>query len=81
MSEILGHNYIGGARSAAGSITLHSRDANTGEALPYSFMQATAEEVDAAAQAAAFAYPTFRNLPQRAGRISSTPSPRTGRAG
>ena len=63
MSEILGHNYIGGARSAAGSITLHSRDANTGEALPYSFMQATAEEVDAAAQAAAFAYPTFRNLP------------------
>jgi NADP-dependent aldehyde dehydrogenase len=26
-------------------------------------MQATAEEVDAAAQAAAFAYPTFRNLP------------------
>ena len=63
MSEILGHNYIGGARSAAGSITLHSRDASTGEALPYSFMQATVEEVDAAAQAAAAAYPAFRNLP------------------
>jgi NADP-dependent aldehyde dehydrogenase len=63
MPEIIGHNYIGGARSAAGSITLHSHDASTGEALPFSFMQATVEEVDAAAQAAAAAYPAFRNLP------------------
>ncbi|MGF6318666.1 aldehyde dehydrogenase (NADP(+)) [Pseudomonas frederiksbergensis] len=63
MSQIIGHNYIGGARSAAGSITLHSHDASTGEALPFSFMQATVEEVDAAAQAAAVAYPAFRNLP------------------
>ncbi len=63
MPEIIGHNYIGGARSAAGSITLHSHDASTGEALPFSFTQATAEEVDAAAQAAAAAYPFFRNLP------------------
>ena len=63
MPEIIGHNYIGGARSAVGSITLHSHDASTGEALPFSFMQATAEEVDAAAQAAAAAYPAFRNLP------------------
>jgi NADP-dependent aldehyde dehydrogenase len=63
MSEILGHNYIGGARSAAGSTALHSHDANTGEALPYSFMQATEAEVHAAAQAAAAAYPVFRNLP------------------
>ncbi|MEJ5041626.1 aldehyde dehydrogenase (NADP(+)) [Pseudomonas sp. B21-036] len=63
MTEIIGHNYIGGARSAAGSITLHSHDATTGDALPYRFTQATAEEVDAAARAAAAAYPTFRNLP------------------
>ncbi|PPA06127.1 aldehyde dehydrogenase (NADP(+)), partial [Pseudomonas sp. MWU12-2312b] len=63
MSGILGHNYIGGTRSAAGSITLQTRDASTGEALPYSFMQATVEEVDAAARAAAAAYPAFRNLP------------------
>ena len=63
MPEIIGHHYISGARSAAGSITLHSYDASTGEALPYSFMQATVEEVDAAAQAAAAAYPAFRNLP------------------
>ena len=62
MSEILGHNYIGGARSAVGGIILNSHDASTGEALPYSFVQATAQEVDAAAQAAAAAYPTFRNL-------------------
>ena len=63
MSEILGHNYIGGTRSAAGNIALQSHDANTGEALPFSFVQATADEVDAAAQAAADAYPSFRNLP------------------
>ena len=63
MPEIIGHNYIGGARSAAGNIAMQSHDANTGEALPYSFMQATVEEVHAAAQAAAAAYPEFRNLP------------------
>ncbi|MNQ54200.1 Alpha-ketoglutaric semialdehyde dehydrogenase [compost metagenome] len=63
MPEIIGHNYIGGARSAAGHITLHSHDATSGEALPYTFTQATLGEVDAAALAAAAAYPTFRNLP------------------
>ena len=63
MTEIIGHNYIGGARSAAGSVTLHSHDATTGEALPYTFTQATADEVDAAARAAAAAYPAFRGLP------------------
>ena len=62
MPEIIGHNYIGGARSAAGKVIVRSHDASTGEALPYAFMQATAEEVDAAAQAAAAAYPTFRTL-------------------
>ncbi len=63
MPDILGHNYIGGTRSAAGTLTLHSHDAHTGEALPYAFIQANAAEVDAAAQAAAAAYPAFRNLP------------------
>ncbi|NWA24184.1 aldehyde dehydrogenase (NADP(+)) [Pseudomonas gingeri] len=63
MSEIIGHNYIGGARSAAGTITLHSHDASTGDALPFVFTQATSDEVDAAAQAAASAYPAFRTLP------------------
>ncbi|MGA8134686.1 MAG: aldehyde dehydrogenase (NADP(+)) [Pseudomonas gingeri] len=63
MSEIIGHNYIGGARSAAGTVTLHSHDASSGEALPFVFTQATAAEVDAAAQAAASAYPAFRALP------------------
>ena len=63
MPDILGHNYIGGTRSAAGSIALQSHDASTGEALPWSFIQASVEEVDAAVQAAASAYPIFRNLP------------------
>jgi NADP-dependent aldehyde dehydrogenase len=62
MSMIIGHNYIGGQRSAAGKITVNSVDASTGDNLPYSFHQATLEEVDAAAKAAAVAYPTYRSL-------------------
>lgn len=62
MNQILGHNYIGGARSAAGQTRLQSVDASTGEALPHDFIQATAEEVDAAAKAAAAAYPAYRSL-------------------
>ncbi|MBV7551796.1 aldehyde dehydrogenase (NADP(+)) [Pseudomonas sp. PDM28] len=62
MTRILGHNYIGGQRSAAGSIKLQSVDASTGEALPHDFFQATPQEVDAAAHAAALAYPAYRSL-------------------
>lgn len=62
MFEVSGHNYIAGTRSARGSNTVQSHDANTGEALPYRFHQATVEEVSAAAEAAATAYPIFRNL-------------------
>ncbi|WP_286799737.1 aldehyde dehydrogenase family protein, partial [Pseudomonas sp. UBA4034] len=62
MSQFLGHNYIGGQRSAKGSIKLHSVDAASGETLPQDFFQATPEEVDAAAQAAATAYPAYRAL-------------------
>jgi len=63
---ILGHNYIGGQRSAQGDTRLHSLDASTGEALPGAFFQATEAEVDAAARAAAAAFPAFRNLaPER----------------
>ena len=63
MTAILGHNFIGGARSAAGTLFLQSLDAASGEALPYRFVQATPEEVDAAAEAAASAYPHYRQLP------------------
>ncbi|MGG7651221.1 aldehyde dehydrogenase (NADP(+)) [Pseudomonas sp. ES4] len=62
MTRILGHNYIGGQRSAAGQHKLQSVDASTGEALPYDFSQATPEEVDAAAKTAAAAYPAYRSL-------------------
>jgi len=62
MTRILGHNYIGGQRSAAGSIKLQSVDASTGEALPHDFFQATPQEVDAAAHAATLAYPAYRSL-------------------
>ncbi|WAJ37826.1 aldehyde dehydrogenase (NADP(+)) [Pseudomonas sp. GOM7] len=62
MLSLTGHNYIGGERRAAGTTSLQSLDASSGEALPYSFIQATPEEVDAAAQAAAAAYPSYRSL-------------------
>ncbi|MGY4526949.1 aldehyde dehydrogenase (NADP(+)) [Pseudomonas sp. TE21394] len=59
-------NFIGGQRSAAGSVRLHSLDARTGEALPQAFTQATPEEVDAAAQAAEAAFAEYNALaPQR----------------
>jgi NADP-dependent aldehyde dehydrogenase len=62
MLSLTGHNYIGGERRAAGTTLLESIDASSGEALPYAFTQATPEEVDAAAEAAAAAYPLYRNL-------------------
>ncbi|HAB64728.1 MAG TPA: aldehyde dehydrogenase (NADP(+)), partial [Pseudomonas sp.] len=62
MPNISGQNYIAGARSAQGSVVVQSVDAGTGEALPYEFHQATEDEVNAAAQAAASAYPEYRAL-------------------
>ncbi|WP_175254429.1 aldehyde dehydrogenase (NADP(+)) [Pseudomonas sp. BMW13] len=62
MLSLTGHNYIGGERRAAGTVEHKSLDASSGEALPYTFIQATPKEVDAAAQAAAAAYPLYRNL-------------------
>ena len=43
MPDIIGHNYIGGARSAAGTPALRSHEASSGAALPYHFHQATGE--------------------------------------
>lgn len=62
MTQILGHNYIGGQRSVEGSVIAKSVDASTGETLGYDFHQATLDEVDPAARAAATAYQTFREL-------------------
>ena len=62
MTQILGHNYIGGQRSAQGSVIVNSVDATTGQALPYDFYQATAQEVERAACAAAAAYPAYKAL-------------------
>ena len=61
-----GSNFIGGQRSAAGSVRLHSLDARTGEALPLAFAQATPEEVAAAALAAEAAFAEYNALsPER----------------
>ncbi len=63
MPELSGHNFIAGGRSAGGSVVLRSVDATTGQTLPNTFIQATVEEVDAAATAAAQACAIYRNLP------------------
>ena len=52
MTSILGHNYIGGRRSANGNVQMQSLDATTGEPLPARFFQASEAEVDAAFDAA-----------------------------
>ena len=66
MSTVTGQNFIGGSRSAAGTVTLESLDASTGVALPFRFHQATPEEVDRAANAADQAFIEFRQLsPER----------------
>ena len=59
MLNITGQNFIAGQRSGAGSKFVLSYDAATDEALPYQFAQATPEEIDQAAQAAAFGLSGF----------------------
>lgn len=54
-------NHIAGQLSGHGDVLLHSLDAHTGETLPYAFHQATGDEVEAAAQAAEVAYPSYRS--------------------
>ncbi|WP_166366415.1 aldehyde dehydrogenase (NADP(+)) [Pseudomonas akapageensis] len=60
MTAILGKNFIAGGRSASGSKTLQSLNASTGEELPYTFWQATPEEVEQACVAAVQASQIFR---------------------
>ena len=62
MPNVSGYNYIGGAYSAAGDTAIYSLDAVTGESLGARFVQATREEVHAAAEAASAAYTTFRTM-------------------
>lgn len=63
MTSSIGQHFIGGARRAAGSVVLHSVDATTGETLHRGYLEATEEEVNAAATAAMAAFPTYRALP------------------
>nr|WP_225776876.1 aldehyde dehydrogenase (NADP(+)) [Pseudomonas sp. Marseille-Q3773] len=63
MTSHAGQQFIGGSRRATGQATLYSIDARTGQALSEAFYQATEQEVDAAARAAAAAYPVYRALP------------------
>ena len=64
--SILGHNYIGGRRSGEGNEQLRSIAAATGEAHAVAFLTATEQEVSAAVDAAAAAYPAYRALSAQA---------------
>ncbi|MCZ3058016.1 aldehyde dehydrogenase, partial [Acinetobacter baumannii] len=53
---VIGHNFIGGSRSAQGTTLLKSIHATTGEALPYEFHHATEQEINQACEAASQAF-------------------------
>lgn len=61
MTSHIGHNFIAGKRSAAGTATLQSFAAATGAPLAHAFFQATPQEVDAAARGAERAYHAYRH--------------------
>ena len=65
--------FIAGRRQAAGSTRFEAREAATGEPLAPAFTEATAEEVDQAARAAAAAAGAFAAAPlgQRAGLLEA----------
>ncbi len=58
---VIGHNFIGGSRSAQGTTLLKSIHATTDEALPYEFHHATEQEINQACEAASQAFKTYRH--------------------
>ncbi len=58
--NITGKQFIGGQRVAQSEVTFHSIDAATGNALPYTFFEATKVEVQQAVDAAAAAFSHYR---------------------
>ena len=58
---VIGHNFIGGSRSAQSTSLLKSVNATTGETLPYEFHHATEQEVNQACEAASQAFKTYRH--------------------
>ena len=58
----IGHNFIAGQQSTEGQVSLKSVNATTGENLPYTFYQATQNEVNKACEAAYQAFQTYRHI-------------------
>jgi len=58
--NVTGKQFINGQRVAQSEVTFHSFDAATGNALPYTFFEATQVEVLQAVDAAAAAFPHYR---------------------
>ena len=63
MSEISGRQFIAGRWTASGEETFSAVDPSSGQALPDVFFNATLDEVDAAARAAADAFDVFSRTP------------------
>lgn len=61
--QVVGQQFIAGARVPSAGTQFFSIDATTGESLPHVFQSATATEVAKAAVAAAAAYPEYRQRP------------------
>lgn len=60
--NILGKNYIFGKRSAQGDVLLRSYNAQSGEPLPFTFIQATEIEAREACDAAHHAFTLYREI-------------------
>ncbi|HBA71995.1 MAG: ketoglutarate semialdehyde dehydrogenase [Geobacteraceae bacterium GWC2_55_20] len=58
--NIIGKQFINGQRVAQSKVAFSSSDASTGAALPYTFFEATGEEVQQAVAAATVAFMQFR---------------------
>lgn len=70
MIQITGQNFIAGQRLSAGTKLVLSYNAHSGEALPYTFTQATPAEIDQAVAGAYAAYPQFRQTaPEQRARL------------
>lgn len=70
MIQITGQNFIAGQRLSAGTKLVLSYNAHSGEALPYTFTQATPAEIDQAVAGAYATYPQFRQTaPEQRARL------------
>lgn len=73
MFTLTGQNFIAGERTSQSNVRVKSYDATSGEILPYTFAQATSDEINSAVEAAHAAYSIFRSvLPEKRAHFLET---------